>query len=462
MTLMFYNTLSRKKEKFIPIEKNHVRLYTCGPTVYDSAHIGNFRTFLFEDLLKRLLLFKNYSVTHIMNITDIDDKTIRRSNEDGITLKELTHKYTDLFFSDSTWLKILPADKYPKATDHINEMIQMIQKLLDRGFAYVANDKSVFFKISNYPDYGKLIYIKSNLLQSSNRIADDEYEKDSPQDFALWKAYKPADGDVWWDSPWGKGRPGWHIECSAMSMKYLGQYFDIHCGGVDNIFPHHENEIAQSCAATSANFVKMWMHSEHLQIEGDKMSKSEGNFYRIEDLKKQGYTPEVIRFLLLNGHYRTKLNFSLSKRTEAEQAIQRIINIKSKLKTFKIKEENKSGPISEHQKNFISALEDDLDTPKALAILYIWIKDTFKEIDKNNFNKINVQAGLNFLEVVENLLGIIPPKINIPEKIQKLVDKRLYAKKKKNWEVADLIRQELIDLGWKLEDTVDGTVCKPI
>ena len=283
MTLMFYNTLSRKKEKFIPIEKNHVRLYTCGPTVYDSAHIGNFRTFLFEDLLKRLLLFKNYSVTHIMNITDIDDKTIRRSNEDGITLKELTHKYTDLFFSDSTWLKILPADKYPKATDHINEMIQMIQKLLDRGFAYVANDKSVFFKISNYPDYGKLIYIKSNLLQSSNRIADDEYEKDSPQDFALWKAYKPADGDVWWDSPWGKGRPGWHIECSAMSMKYLGQYFDIHCGGVDNIFPHHENEIAQSCAATSANFVKMWMHSEHLQIEGDKMSKSEGNFYRIED-----------------------------------------------------------------------------------------------------------------------------------------------------------------------------------
>ena len=281
MALSFYNSLSKKKEKFIPINKDSVRLYTCGPTVYDVAHIGNFRTFIFEDLLKRFLLYKDYSVTHIMNITDVDDKTIRRSIKEDKTLAELTQKYTDLFFKDLTWMKVIPADAYPKATDHVNEMIEMIQILIEKEFAYLTKDNSIFFKISKYPDYGKLVNINSDQLQSSERISEDEYSKDNPQDFALWKGHKPEDGDIWWDSPWGKGRPGWHIECSAMSMKYLGDFFDLHCGGVDNIFPHHENEIAQSRAATDSNFVKTWIHAEHLQIEGDKMSKSGKNFYSI-------------------------------------------------------------------------------------------------------------------------------------------------------------------------------------
>ena len=462
MSIEFYNSLSRKKEEFIPIKKDSVRMYTCGPTVYDAAHIGNFRTFVFEDLLKRFLIYKNYFVTHVMNITDIDDKTIRRSIEEKIPLSELTQKYKKLFFKDLSWLNIIPADEYPEATGHVSEMIEIIKNLIDKEIAYTTDDNSVFFKISNYSDYGKLVNIKSNLLQSSDRISDDEYTKDNPQDFALWKGHKSEDGDVWWDSPWGKGRPGWHIECSAMSMKYLGDYFDIHCGGVDNIFPHHENEIAQSCAATGSKFVKTWMHAEHLQIEGDKMSKSEGNFHRIDDLKNQGFIPEVIRFLLLNGHYRTKLNFSLSKRIEGEQAIQRIVDISSKL-NFMVK--NNKVPIDLHSRShteFIQALEDDLDTPKALAVVFTWIKQTNIKIEGNDLCMESALSGLTFLKAIDDIMGIIPPPFEIPEKIQRLVDKRILARKEKNWDESDKIRDELYKLGWKIEDTPGGSLCKPV
>ncbi|MEC7927261.1 MAG: cysteine--tRNA ligase [Candidatus Neomarinimicrobiota bacterium] len=462
MALSFYNSLSKKKEKFIPINKDSVRLYTCGPTVYDVAHIGNFRTFIFEDLLKRFLLYKDYSVTHIMNITDVDDKTIRRSIKEDKTLAELTQKYTDLFFKDLTWMKVIPADAYPKATDHVNEMIEMIQILIEKEFAYLTKDNSIFFKISKYPDYGKLVNIKSDQLQSSERISEDEYSKDNPRDFALWKGHKPEDGDIWWDSPWGKGRPGWHIECSAMSMKYLGDFFDLHCGGVDNIFPHHENEIAQSRAATDSNFVKTWIHAEHLQIEGDKMSKSEENFYSIEDLKKQGFIPEVIRYLLLNGHYRTKLNFSLSKQNEGEQAIQRIIDISSKLKYIVNDTEVNPDLFPKSYGEFIDALEDDLDTPKALAVLFTWIREMNKKIEENELRVEAALKGVNFLKTVNNILGIIPPQLIIPENIQRLINKRIRARNKKNWNESDRIRDELYKLGWKIEDTPDGSLCKPV
>ena len=462
MALSFYNSLSKKKEKFIPINKDSVRLYTCGPTVYDVAHIGNFRTFIFEDLLKRFLLYKDYSVTHIMNITDVDDKTIRRSIKEDKTLAELTQKYTDLFFKDLTWMKVIPADAYPKATDHVNEMIEMIQILIEKEFAYLTKDNSIFFKISKYPDYGKLVNIKSDQLQSSERISEDEYSKDNPQDFALWKGHKPEDGDIWWDSPWGKGRPGWHIECSAMSMKYLGDFFDLHCGGVDNIFPHHENEIAQSRAATDSNFVKTWMHAEHLQIEGDKMSKSEENFYRIEDLKNQGIIPEVIRYLLINGHYRTKLNFSLSKRIEGEQAVQRIIDISSKLKYIVNDTEVNPDLFPKSHGEFIDALEDDLDTPKALAVLFTWIREMNKKIEENELSVEAALKGVNFLKTVNNILGIIPPQLIIPDNIQRLINKRIRARNKKNWNESDRIRDELYKLGWKIEDNPGGSLCKPV
>jgi len=462
MPLTIYNSLSKKKEIFSPINQNEVRMYTCGPTVYDAAHVGNFRTFLFEDILKRILLYNNYSVVHIMNITDVDDKTIKRSNDEGKTLSDLTQSYTELFFQDLNWLRILPADNYPKATDHIPEMIEIIEKLIEKGFAYKTEDNSIFFKISAYPDYGKLVRIKKDLLKVSNRNDADEYTKDNPQDFSLWKGYKPEDGDVGWESPWGRGRPGWHIECSAMSMKYLGNYFDIHCGGVDNMFPHHENEIAQSCAATNSDFVKYWIHGEFLQISGDKMSKSEGNMFRIDELKTRGFLPEVLRYLLLSGHYRTKLNFSPFQKNEGQQAIQRIVDVLSKLK-FLVGDENFTSlnPIKE-QIDFVHALENDLDTPRAFAILFTWIKEINKQIETNDLTISSGVAGIQFLKIVDDCLGIILSYIDVPKLVKNLMNKRVLARESSDWTLADKIRDELYELGWKIEDTPLGSECKPI
>lgn len=291
MSIKFYNTLTKRKEKFQPITKGEVKLYTCGPTVYDTVHIGNFRTFLFEDLLKRYLFHKGFKIKHVMNITDVDDKTILRSNKEQKPIAELTQHYEELFYNDLVILNIWPAKYFPKATEHIEEMIKMIGKLIDKGFAYKSEDKSIYFNIAKYDQYGKLANLNLTGQKRNQRVVTDEYSKDNPQDFVLWKAWKPEDGKVFWDSPWGKGRPGWHIECSAMSNKYLGDNFDIHCGGVDNIFPHHENEIAQSECANNKTFVNYWLHSEHLLVDGGKMSKSAGNFYKISDLIDMGFTP---------------------------------------------------------------------------------------------------------------------------------------------------------------------------
>ena len=330
MSIRFYNTINRKKVKFEPITSGKVKLYTCGPTVYDTAHIGNFRTFLFEDLLKRFLIFKGYEVYHVMNITDVDDKTIKRANTEEISINELTLRYTEEFMNDIKSLKILPADIYPRATDHIAEMIQMIQTLEESGYAYETKDHSIYFRLDSYDSYGQLTKIDLTKQRATERIINDEYSKDNPQDFALWKAWDDEDGKVFWESPWGRGRPGWHIECSAMSIKYLGNHFDIHCGGVDNIFPHHENELAQSVSATKGLFVNYWMHSEYLHIQGDKMSKTTGNFHKISDLISEGFTGEEIRFILLSAHYRSKLNFSLNQNHEAKTAIQRITDVQNR------------------------------------------------------------------------------------------------------------------------------------
>lgn len=452
MSIKFYNTLTKRKEKFQPITKGEVKLYTCGPTVYDTVHIGNFRTFLFEDLLKRYLFHKGFKIKHVMNITDVDDKTILRSNKEQKPIAELTQHYEELFYNDLVILNIWPAKYFPKATEHIEEMIKMIGKLIDKGFAYKSEDKSIYFNIAKYDQYGKLANLNLTGQKRNQRVVTDEYSKDNPQDFVLWKAWKPEDGKVFWDSPWGKGRPGWHIECSAMSNKYLGDNFDIHCGGVDNIFPHHENEIAQSECANNKTFVNYWLHSEHLLVDGGKMSKSAGNFYKISDLIDMGFTPPAIRYLLLSGHYRTNINFSIGEKHEALKTVQRIEGFYDRLKRMQKKSESIPGYPDAYEL-FNDALDDDLNTPVALAIFFNWLRETNKKIDKNLLTDVEVGKAINFVDDFEQIFGIeITIRIDVPQNIIDLANQRQTARLKKDWAKADSIRNQILKLGWIVED----------
>ena len=460
MSIRFYNTINRKKVEFEPITPGTVKLYTCGPTVYDTAHIGNFRTFLFEDLLKRFLIFKGYEVYHVMNITDVDDKTIKRANTEGMMINELTLRYTKEFMNDIKSLKILPADKYPRATDHIAEMIQMIQTLEESGYAYETKDHSVYFRLDSYDSYGQLTKIDLTKQRSTERIINDEYSKDNPQDFALWKAWDDEDGKVFWESPWGRGRPGWHIECSAMSIKYLGNHFDIHCGGVDNIFPHHENELAQSVSATKGLFVNYWMHSEYLHIQGDKMSKTLGNFHKISDLISEGFTAEEIRFTLLSAHYRSKLNFSLNQKQEAGAAIQRITDVQQRLFELKDSAQIESSMPDEFEE-FVAALDDDLDTPKAFAIFFGWIRSMNNLLDKGKLMTSQINGGLEFIGKFDDLFSIIPEAETVPQKLYDLIEKREKARLNQDWKTADKIRNLLHKEGWLVEDSPSGPKVKP-
>ena len=460
MSIRFYNTINRKKVKFEPITPGAVKLYTCGPTVYNTAHIGNFRTFLFEDLLKRFLIFKGYEVYHVMNITDVDDKTIKRANAEGITINELTLRYTKEFMNDIKSLKILPANKYPRATDHINEMVKMIQTLEENGYAYETEDHSVYFRLDSYGSYGQLTKVDLTKQRASERIINDEYSKDNPQDFSLWKAWDKDDGKVFWESPWGRGRPGWHIECSAMSIKYLGNHFDIHCGGVDNIFPHHENEIAQSVSATKGLFVNYWMHSEHLHIQGDKMSKTLGNYHKISDLISEGFTAEEIRFTLLSVHYRSKLNFSLKQNREARTAIKRITDVQQRLFELKDRAQIESS-LPEEFEEFVAALDDDLDTPKAFAIFFGWIRSTNNLLDNEKLKLSQINGGLEFIRKFDDLFSIIPEAETVPQKLYDLIEKREKARLKQDWKTADKIRNLLYKEGWLVEDSPSGPKIKP-
>ena len=461
MSIKFYNTLTKRKDEFQPITKGEVKLYTCGPTVYDTAHIGNFRTFLFEDLLKRLLVLKGFKVTHVMNLTDVDDKTILRSNSDNISIHDLTKKYIELFFKDIQTLKIIPADYYPKATEHVTEMIDMVKKLIDNGYAYRSDDNSIYFNIEKFDKYGKLANLNFAEKKKTQRIATDDYSKDNPQDFVLWKAWKKEDGKVFWESPWGKGRPGWHIECSAMSNKYLGDNFDIHCGGVDNIFPHHENEIAQSECANNKPFVNYWLHSEHLLVEGGKMSKSAGNYYKIPDLIDKGFTSEALRYLLLNGHYRTNINFSVDKKHEALKVVQRINDFYERLLDLSANCD-KTGALPESYNSFEKALDDDLNAPEALAIFFEWLRKTNSQIDEDSLKDNAVIAAVNFVEKFNSVFDLLIEKSAVPTKIKDLVKEREEARKEKNWAKADSIRDQILEMGWVLEDLADGFKIKPI
>ena len=456
MSIKFYNSYSRKKEFFKPIIDGKVSLYTCGPTVYDFAHIGNFRTFIFEDLLKRWLIHSGYDVTHIMNITDVDDKTIAKAKNQNVDLNIITENYAEQFMNDLRWLKILPADKYPRATKSIDKMIEIIKKLIDKGHAYIESDGSVYFNISTFPDYGKLTNISIKGQEKSERINDDDYDKNSPQDFALWKGWKKDDGEIAWDAPWGKGRPGWHIECSAMSSENLGNHFDIHCGGVDNMFPHHENEIAQSICSSGEEFVNYWLHSEFLLVDGGKMSKSLGNCFTVSDLVKKGFTAESIRYQLLAGHYRTKISFSLKKKQESDKVISRINEFHSSLIDLGA-QEIQGNQLPESYYDFVEAMNDDLNTPKALAIFHSWMRQVSKKIKTGSFVKKDKIKAWSFLTNFDSIFGFLSEKpFKIPLKIKKLIELREVARAENNWTLADNLRDQIKIEGWTVQDTTKG------
>ena len=373
MALKFYNTESRKKEAFKPIKAGQVSIYSCGPTVYNYAHIGNWRAYVFADLLHRYLKWKGFKLKHVMNITDVEDKIIRDSIKEGKGIKEFTEKYTKIFFEDMRTLNVEKLEFYPKATDNIDGIVKIVQALIEKGYAYKSND-GIYFSISKFKDYGKMAHLDMEGLKAGARVRQDEYDKEHAQDFALWKFWDRADGDVFWDTPLGKGRPGWHIECSAMSMRYLGPSLDIHTGGVDLIFPHHQNEIAQSEAATGKKFVKYWMHNEHLMVDGQKMSKSLGNFYTLRDLVKKGHDPMAIRYLLLASHYRQKLNLTDESLKSAAQSLERIREFASRSASGN--DGSGIGTIVKKAKSgFESAMDDDLNTPLALSVVFDFIRE---------------------------------------------------------------------------------------
>ena len=460
--LKFYNSLSHLPEDYKSIEEGKTGLYTCGPTVYNFAHIGNFRCYMFEDLLKRTLLYFGYKVKHVMNLTDVDDKTIKGSQNAGIPLDDFTKKYKQAFFDDIKTLRIIPADVYPEATRHIPEMIEIIKALFDKGIAYQAEDKSVYFSIAKWPKYGQLVHIDHSQMRSGVRVKMDEYAKESVADFALWKAYDENDGDVAWDSPWGKGRPGWHLECSAMSSKYLGKTFDIHCGGIDNMFPHHEDEIAQSEAANGCKFVNYWLHCAHLMVEGQKMSKSLGNFFTLRDILDKGYTGREIRWVLIGAHYRQSLNFSMKALDDARTALQRIDTTLQRLKEAAAKPDKgideAKAALDKAEKQFADGLADDLNISEALAAVFDLLRELNKLMDNDALGGKAAQLALDTFAKMDTVLAVFTPDSgdSIPQEIIDLANERQAARKAKNFARADEIRGILDAKGWIVEDTPNG------
>jgi cysteinyl-tRNA synthetase len=458
--IRFLNTLSRTVEPFEPIDPagKLVKMYTCGPTVYSFAHIGNFRTYLFEDLLHRHLEARGFTVDRVMNITDVDDKTIRNSRAANIPLAEFTKKFTTAFFEDMRTLRIKDANFYPAATDpeNIAQMIAMIDFLIKKEVAYQAEDGSVYFRINRFADYGHLAHLDLDELRPSGRIQSDEYEKESLGDFALWKAWDEADGPVVWDSPWGRGRPGWHIECSAMATRLLGPQIDIHCGGVDNLFPHHEAEIAQSESCTGKKFVRYWLHSAHLLVEGQKMSKSLGNFYTIRDLIARGFTGREIRYALLRVNYRLQLNFTFDGMVEARQSLLRLDEWTQRLRDLAADAASDKDYVPATSDSFFAALDDDLNISAALAELFKQIRTTNQLMDANELKPAQAAALLQWWDNINQVLQIQPDEETIPSEAQELLDQRAAARTAKDWAQSDALRQKIAELGWTVKDTKDG------
>ena len=462
-----YNTLTRSLETIEPRtgEGRKLSLYTCGPTVYAHAHIGNFRAYVFEDLLQRHLRERGFEVRRVMNLTDIDDKTIRGAYAAGIALADYTRPFKEAFFQDSKSLRLLPAEAYPEATDpeQIARMIAMIGTLMERGHAYQAEDGSVYFRIASFADYGKLAHVDLEGQRPGQRVASDEYDKEAVADFALWKTWVPEDGAVGWESPWGKGRPGWHIECSAMATGILGETIDIHCGGVDNIFPHHEAEIAQcQCAGHGkAPFVRYWMHCAHLMVEGSKMSKSAGNFFTLRDLLEKGWSGREVRYALLSVHYRGGLNFTFDGLAAARTALGRLDAWRERL-LEKARETEGSETIAEAldaaAEEFFAALDDDLNISGALAVLFENLRESNRRMDEGSLTPAQALGLLNWLARVDGVLALEPDggAETIPPEVESLVVARAAARDAKEWKRSDEIRDQIAGLGWLVKDTKDG------
>ncbi len=462
--IRYYNSLTKRVDEFHPLVAGRVGLYTCGPTVHDFAHIGNFRAYTWEDLLRRHLEWRGFEVLHVMNITDVEDKIIRKAAETGVEIGEYTERYTRAFFEDVAALHLEPAHHYPRATEHVPEMIDLIRRLEERGHTYVSGG-SVYFRISSFPGYGKLAGLDRDKLMVGARVDADEYTKDDPADFVLWKAHR--EGEPSWDSPWGPGRPGWHIECSAMSMKYLGETFDIHTGGVDNKFPHHENEIAQSEGATGKPFVRYWLHCAHLVVDGEKMSKSLGNFYTLRDLLERGHDPRYIRYVLLGTHYRRPLNFSFEALDQARSELGRVDDLVERLEREATESAGHcswSERVTAARDAFGEALDDDLNISGAMGEVFKLVREANAGLDRGEVAREDAAAILDFLRDADRVVGALFPfeerREEAPADVLELLEARTRARQERNWAEADRLRDEILARGWVVEDTPQGARLK--
>jgi cysteinyl-tRNA synthetase len=463
-----YNTLSRRIEPFTPEDGKTVRIYTCGPTVYRPAHLGNFRTFLFEDLLRRVIVLRGWKPFQVMNLTDVDDKIIKAASERGASIGEVTASVTDTFHQDRAFLRIQDAELYPKATDHIPEMIGIVERLVERKLAYLADDGSVYFAIDKFKGYGKLSRLDTREVKAGARVMQDDYSKENAQDFALWKAAKPEDEATGaaWDSPWGRGRPGWHLECSAMAMKYLGETLDIHCGGIDLIFPHHEDEIAQSEGATGKPFSRFWCHGEFLLTDGSKMAKRLGNVATVQDLRDQGVSAAAFRHFVFSTHYRKQLNLSGDALEASIEGVRRIADFAARLAEAKGATPELEKFAEETEAEVNAALFDDLNAPIALGALFTFVRKANAELDRNGVDKRSLERAREVFARINSVLDVVPESRGPDPELAHWVDERLKARKearaKREFAEADRIRAEIEGKGVAIEDTPQGTKWKKV
>ncbi|HZD85669.1 MAG TPA: cysteine--tRNA ligase [Gemmatimonadaceae bacterium] len=463
-----YNTLTRKIESFSPEDGETVRTYACGPTVYKPAHLGNFRTFLFEDLLRRVIILRGWKIFQVMNLTDVDDKIIKAASERGVSIGEVTEPITKTFHADRAFLRIQDADLYPKATDHIPEMIAIVERLIERKLAYKADDGSVYYAIDKFKGYGKLSRLDTREVRTGARVIQDDYSKENAQDFALWKAAKPEDEATGaaWDSPWGRGRPGWHLECSAMAMKYLGETLDIHCGGIDLIFPHHEDEIAQSEGATGKPFSRFWCHGEFLLTDGSKMAKRLGNVATVQDLRDHGVPAAAFRHFVFSTHYRKQLNLSHDALEASIEGVRRIADFAERLAAAKAATPELEKIAEETDAEVTAALFDDLNAPIALGALFTFVRKANAELDRNGVDKQALEKAREVFARINSVLDVVPEAVGPDPEVERWVEERLKARKEargqRDFATADSIRVEIEGRGIAIEDTPHGTKWKKL
>jgi len=466
--MQLYNTLTRRVEPFAPADGTTVRMYTCGPTVYNPAHLGNFRTFLFEDLLRRVLRLNGWKVEQVMNLTDVDDKIIARSVEQGKTIRQVTEPVTEIFHRDREFLRIERAEVYPKATDHIPEMIALVERLMARGLAYQAEDASVYFAIARFPGYGKLSRLDTRQIRAGARVAADDYNKEDVRDFALWKAAKPEDEQTGaaWESPWGRGRPGWHLECSAMARRYLGDTLDIHAGGVDLIFPHHEDEIAQSEGANGVPFARMWCHGEFLLTDGAKMAKRVGNVAGVEELRANGISAAAVRHFMFSVHYRKQLNLAEESLEASANAVRRVGDFADRLARATSGTENMSATARQLERSARDAFDDDLNAPEAVGALFEFIRMVNAELDAGGTDQTGLEDARKAFALVNGVLDLVPGDAEVDGALSTWVEERLAARReargRRDFAAADAIRGELDWRGISIEDTPQGTRWKKV